>query len=180
MLSLAVCWTVGCATQSRVVQPPRDLPVYGDAGKSVETALSVAVYAFPDVAERLSDRLSAIGCSIVAPIPIADSTRPDLVVETVRCAQTTERDAEEVSLVTVVVVRVRKPGALSEDGNSIVGLADARAFQGVSRIPLGRRAFNDERIDDGERSRGVETALDNLMNSGAFVRALAGGCGRTF
>ena len=173
-LAFATCLAAGCATQSRIEQPPRDLPGYGAVGgRSVSTL--VAVYPHPEVGDRLSERLKAKGCHLVSSVPTAGAVHPDLVVETVRCAQDTEREGEEVSLVTVVVMRVRKPGVLSKDGKSMSGLSGMRTFQGVSRIPLGRRAFNDENITEQELAQGVEKSLDNLMRSEAFLSALEGG-----
>ena len=173
-LALATCLVMGCATQSRIVQPPRDIPDYGGAGGMRETT-RLAVYPHPDVGDRLSECLKAKGCEIVAPVPTSGATHPDLVVETVRCAQDTERNGEEVSLVTVVVTRVRKPGVLAKGGKSMSGLSGTRTFQGVSRIPLGRRAFNDENITEEELAQGIEKSLDNLMRSEAFLSALEGG-----
>lgn len=174
VLALATCLAAGCATQSRIEQPPRDLPEYGGtAGRSVSARL--AVYPHPDVGDRLSERLKAKGCLLVSSVPTAGAVRPDLVVETIRCAQDTEREGEEVSLVTVVVTRVRKPGGLAKDGKSMSGLSGMRTFQGVSRIPLGRRAFNDENITEQELVQGVEKSLDNLMRNEAFLTALEGG-----
>ena len=173
-LVLATCMVTGCTTQSRIVQPPRDLPAYGGACE-LQKATRLAVYPHLDVGDRLSERLKAKGCTIVASVPTAGSMHPDLVVETARCAQDTERDGEEVSLVTVLVLRVRKPGVLAKDAKSLSGLSGTRTFQGVSRIPLGRRAFNEEGITESERVQGVEKSLDNLMLSKAFLEALGGG-----
>ena len=173
-LALAACLATGCATQSRIVQPPRDLPTYGGAA-GLKGATRLAVYPHPDVGERLAERMTAKGCTVVSSVPTAGSTHPELIVETVRCAQDTEREGEEVSLVTVVVVRVRKPGVLAKDGKSLSGLSGTRTFQGVSRLPLGRRAFNEEGITGSERVQGVEKSLDNLMLSEAFLDALDSG-----
>ena len=173
-LVLATCLVTGCATQSRIVQPPRDLPAYGGACE-LQKATRLAVYPYLDIGDRLLERLKAKGCTIVSSVPTTGSMHPDLIVETVRCAQDTERDGEEVSLVTVLVLRVRKPGVLSKDSKSMSGMSGMRTFQGVSRIPLGRRAFNDENITEQELAQGVEKSLDNLMRIEAFLTALEGG-----
>lgn len=173
-LAFATCLVAGCVTQSRIEQPPRDLPDYGaGGGRSVSTLM--AVYPHPEVGNRLSERLKAKGCQLVSSVPTAGAVRPDLVVETIRCAQDTEREGDEVSLVTVVVTRVRRPGDLARDGKSMSGLSGKRTFQGVSRIPLGRRAFNEENITEQELVQGVEMSLDNLMRSEAFLNALGDG-----
>ena len=172
-VGVALSTLTACIEGGRVDQASRDLPAYSE-GKIEVGAVSLAVCPDPILGEALAVRLKALGADLVSPCPTTGARRPDLLVESLRCAQNTESAGNDVDLVTVAVVRVRKAGRLSEDGLSIGGMSGARSFQAVSRFRLGARALNDERITEDERKRGVDRALDELFKTDGFRRALTG------
>jgi hypothetical protein len=73
-----------------------------------------------------------------------------------------------VSLVTVVAVRVRRPGQM-RDGALDCG--NVRSFQGVYRMKLGVRPI-DFSLSEKERVAGIGGAVENLMHAEQFCRAV--------
>jgi len=167
---VSVCVT-GCVAPGRVDQMPRNLPTY-DASVRLSSRARVALYSNEKVAPGLVRRLEAAGCELVPSAPTTGAHGPERIVELVRCSQDTEWSGGTVSLVTVLVIRVRRPGQMGKNAKTLVAQRGARAFQAVSRQELGARTFNDERITEQERQTGIELALDNLMRIRAFGEAL--------
>lgn len=165
---------VGGALHARTVilQHPRAIPTYPAEVQSYrDVKARIAVYPLPVVAELLTRALTNDGCRVVAALPQCGGKaedRPDCILEPITLTSKTERNGEKVSLVTVLLVRVRKPVAA---GEAVRG----PTFQGASRISLGERRANDRgetmasqrEIDDG-----IRNAVDNLLRIPALKAAV--------
>ena len=153
-------------------QHPRDLPSYPNARQSYRgVKTKIAVYQLPIAGEMLVSAFTNDGCRVVSASPQCGSgaeERPDCIVEPISLISNTERDGAAVSLVTVLIVRVRKPVALGE-------VAQGRTFQGASRINLGIRRANDRdetEPSQSEVAEGVRLAVENLLRIPALKEAI--------
>lgn len=153
-------------------QHPRDLPSYPSARQSFEDVKAkVAVCPLPVAGDMLVRALTNGGCRVVSPVPqcgCALADRPDFILEPISLVSNTERDGAAVDLVTVLIVRVRKPVRFGEG-------AQGRTFQGASRISLGSRIANEKGetwISQEEIASGVRMAVENLLRIPALKAAM--------
>ena len=174
LLSVFAFILAGCAlwAESVIVQHPRDIPIYPTAVQSYRgLKAKIAVYPLPVAGEMLTRALTNNGCRVVAALPQCGAKakdRPDCILEPISLTSKTERNGERVSLVTVLLVRVRKPVAVNED-------ARGRTFQGASRIELGFREPNSRGETETlpqEDAEGVRLAVDNLLRIPALKTAI--------
>lgn len=174
LFMLAVLFAGGALFAKTVIrQHPRDIPEYPTTRQSYSgVKAKIAVCPLPVVGEMLVDALKTDGCRVVSATPqcgIGLAERPDCILEPISLVSKTERNGSSVSLVTVLLVRVRKPMAFEE-------VARGRTFQGVSRIELGFRGSNDRGETDTtpqEDAEGVRKAVDNLLRIPALKKAIA-------
>ena len=157
---------------SVILQHPRDIPRYPAAMQSFRGLKArIAVYPLPVAGELLTRALTNDGCRVVAAKPQCGGSvdeRPDCILEPISLTSKTERDGERVSLVTVLLVRVRKPVTTGE-------VVQGTTFQGASRIDLGYRRPNERGETDTTQSEvadGVRHAVDNLLRIPALKAAI--------
>lgn len=181
-VAAACALLAGCETGSNVVVAPRAVPQYPDAAPAVQGRVRVAVYPAADIGyaetravrslahATLVERLKAGGYDVVPPERSKTGGGNVCVVELVDCRHDMpERSlGGEVSLVTVVAVRVRRPGQM-RDGALDCG--NVRSFQGVYRMRLGARPI-DFSLSEKERVAGISGAVENLMHAEPFGRAV--------
>lgn len=153
-------------------QHPREIPTYPAEVQSYrDVKARIAVYPLPVVAELLTRALTNDGCRVVAALPQCGGraeNRPDCIFEPISLTSKTERNGEKVSLVTVLLVRVRKPVTA---GEAVRG----PTFQGASRIDLGHRKANDRGETETSRQEvveGVRLAVGNLLRIPALKAAI--------
>ena len=181
-VAAACALLAGCGTGSRVVVAPRIVPRYPDAPPAAQGRVRVAVYPAADVGDAetralrslayttLVGRLKAGGYDVV-PSERSKAGGGDVcVVELVDCRHDMPEWARGgvASLVTVVAVRVRRPG-LMRDGALDCG--NVRSFQGVYRMKLGTRLINFS-LSEKERAVGLGGAVENLMHAEQFCGAV--------
>ncbi len=180
-------FVAGCGTGSSVTIARRKIPEYPSAVLPAPEGAQVAVYPHPfsgDAETRfmrdnghalLVEGLKSAGYGIVPPERSRAGRGPVCVVELAECRHDMpERDdGDMVSVVTVVAVRVRKPGALR---HGRVDCGRVRSFQGVCRMALGPRPF-DFQMTEEERLKGIRGAVGNLIRSAQFREAVAGSAG---
>ena len=157
-----------------IVQQPRDIPDYSTCPSKQSyrgVKARIAVYPLPVVAELLTRALTNDGSRVVAALPQCGGRadeRPDCIIEPISLTSKTERDGEKVNLLTVLLVRVRKPAAIGE-------VIQGRTFQGVSRVDLGYRRSNDRgetTTSQQEIDGGIREAVDNLLRIPALKTAI--------
>ena len=172
----------GCGTGSSVVVEPRIVPQYPKAAPSVQGRVRVAVYPAADVGyaktralrscayATLVERLKAGGYDVVPAERSKAGGGNVCVVELVDCRHDMPEWARggSVSVVTVVAVRVRRPGRM-RDGALDCG--NVRSFQGVYRMKLGARPI-DFSLSEEEGAAGISGAVENLMRAEQFCRAV--------
>ena len=181
---------LGCVEESRVIIAPRAVPEYQQAmdGRGVPVHAKVSVYPPPDAGTpearamnemahaALVEGLKAAGCHLVPPdLAKADGGRV-CVVELAECRHDTPERGRggEVFIVTVVAVRVRKPGVM-RDGR--IDCGPVRSFQGVCRMSLGVRPLTFS-MSCEEQAKGVAGAVGNMLGHVPFRSAVeeCGGC----
>jgi len=172
----------GCYTGSRVTIAPRSVPEYPKALQHVPEGVKVVVYpaAVSGDSEsralrrmghaQLEESLRAIGYDVVSPERSCAGCDVGCIVELVdsRHDMPERATGNMVSIVTVVAVRVRKPGVM-RNGN--IDCGRSRSFQGVYRMALGQRPF-DFRMTEEERENGIKGAVGNLVGSVQFHDAI--------
>ena len=153
-------------------QHSREIPTYPAEVQSYrDVKARIAVYPLPVVAELLTRALTNDGCRVVAALPQCGGRakdRPDCILEPISLTSKTERNGEKVSLVTVLLVRVRKPVAA---GEAVRG----PTFQGASRIDLGFRRSNERgetETTQPEIDNGIRNAVGNLLRIPALKKAI--------
>lgn len=185
VLLVSVC---GCVEPSRVILEKRKVPVYPHAVRPVPANVRVAIYPASEVGDAKTRALRAEGHDVLTAamkaegydvMPATYSKAGSLdacIVEVAECRHDMpERDrGGNVSLVTVVAVRVRRPGQM-RDGRIYCGAV--RSFQGVYRMELGMKPW-DFSVSDEERARGVKGAVSNLIGAEQFRNAVAE-CGKS-
>lgn len=180
---------IGCVDECHVIITPRVVPEYPQttAVQAVPANVKVAIYPPPDAGAAevrkmygkahaaLEDGMKAAGYGIVPPDITKADEREACVVELAECRHDTPEwnRAGEVSVVTVVAVCVRKPGAVRNGGIDCGGV---RSFQGVYRMKLGVRPLTFT-VSDDELAKGVKGAVDNLIGAAPFREAV-GECGK--
>ena len=179
----AAC-TLGCVEESRVIIAPRALPAYPQSmdGRGAPVNAKVSVYPPPDAGTpdaramnvkahaALVDGLKTAGCDLVPPGIAKAGVGRVCVVELAGCRHDTPEWGRggEVSVVTVVAVRVRKPGVM-RDGR--IDCGPVRSFQGVYRMNLGVRPLTFS-MSDEELTKGVAGAVGNLVGTEPFRSAV--------
>lgn len=173
LVALAVSVVANALLAGTVIrQHPRDLPTYPAARQTFgDIKAKVAVCPLPIVGELIVRALTNDGCRVVSAVPQCGrglESRPDCILEPISLVSNTERDGATVDLVTVLIVRVRKPTALGE-------VAQGRTFQGASRIKLGVRVANargETMTTQQEIADGVRQAVENLMRIPALKTSI--------
>lgn len=179
---------LGCVEESRVIIAPRALPAYPQSmdGRGALVNAKVSVYPPPDAGTpdaramnvkahaALVDGLKTAGCDLVPPGIAKAGEGRVCVVELAGCRHDTPEWTRggEVSVVTVVAVRVRKPGVM-RDGR--IDCGPVRSFQGVYRTNLGVRPLTFS-MSDEELAKGVAGAVDNVLGAEPF-RSAVEACG---
>ena len=171
---VAALFAVGTLFADVVIQQqPRDLPLYPAARQSfADVATKIAVSPLPVAGTLLENALRGDGCRVVAAVPkcgCEPKDRPDCLLEPISLVSKTERNGASVSLVTVLIVRVRRPTTLGE-------IAQGRTFQGASRIRLGIRGANsrgETETSEQEIADGVQQAVKSLLRIPALKTAIA-------
>lgn len=174
LLWVAALFTAGTLFADVVIQQqPRDLPSYPAARQSfADVTTKVAVSPLPVAGTLLENALQGDGCRVVAAVPkcgCGPKDRPDCLLEPISLISKTERNGASVNLVTVLIVRVRRPTSLGET-------AQGRTFQGASRIHLGIRSVNsrgETETSEQEIADGVRQAVANLLRIPALKTAIA-------
>ena len=164
LLLAAALLAVGTLFGETVIrQHPRDIPTYPTERQSYRgVKTKIAVCPLPVAGEMLTRALTNDGCRVVPAMPqcgLGQEGRPDCILEPISLVSKTERDGASVSLVTVLIVRVRKPVAFGET-------ACGRTFQGASRIELGDRKANargETETSQQEVAEGVRRSVENLL-----------------
>ena len=172
----------GCATGSSVVVAPRIVPQYPESPPSVQVRVRVAAYPAADVGDAetralrslayatLVARLKAGGYDVVPAEWSKAGGGNVCVVELVDCRHDMPEWARGglASLVTVVAVRVRRPGQMSDGA---LDCGHVGSFQGVYRMKLGARPI-DFSLSEKERAAGISGAVENLLRAEQFCRAV--------
>ena len=178
----------GCGTGSNVAVERRTVPCYPVAALPVHGPVKVTVYPAADVGyaetralrsrayAALVERLKAGGYDVVPPERSKAGAGNVCVVELADCRHDMpERSSGgAVSLVTVVAVRVRRPGRMRGD---VLDCGNVRSFQGVYRMELGIRPI-DFSLSEEELAAGIDGAVENLIRAEQFGRAVQD-CGKT-
>lgn len=175
LLIVAILFLGGSLGAGTVIhQHPRDIPTYPAIGQSFRGVKTrIAVYPLPVVGEMLTQALTNDGCRVVTALPqcgMRMEERPDCILEPISLTSKTERDGERVNLVTVLLVRVRKPVATGE-------VVKGSTFQGASRISLGCRKSNDmgeTTTTQQEIDNGIKSAVVNLLRIPSLKAAIEG------
>lgn len=174
----------GCVEESRVIIAPRAVPEYPQAmdSRSVPVSAKVSVYPPPDAGTpdaramnekahvALVDGLKTAGYDLVAPDLAKAGGGRVCVVELAGCRHDTPEWGRggEVAVVTVVAVRVRKPGVV-RDGR--IDCGHVRSFQGVYRMNLGVRPLTFS-VSDAELAKGIAGAVGNVLGTAPFRSAV--------
>lgn len=172
-LVFAMLFAGGALLAGTVIrQHQRDIPTYPEAVQSYRgVKAKIAVYPLPVVGELLTQALTNDGCRVVAALPqcgMEVEERPDCILEPISLTSKTERNGERVSLVTVLLVRVRRPVAVCE-------VVQGQTFQGASRIDLGFRRSNgrgETETTQQEVDNGIRNAVGNLLRIPALKTAI--------
>ena len=189
IFTIALCVVVsGCVETSCVTVAHRPIPSYPSATREVPKYANVVVY--PASQEGSAEARSMLSSGQVALLNamntagfnVVSSEVNDLkrinvcIVELAECRHDMPEWSSDgdASIVTVVAVRVRRPGAM-KDGRMECGLV--RSFQGVYRLELGRRTVDFQLVDE-EIDLGIKGAVANLVGLSSFRDAIET-CGKS-
>ena len=183
IFAIALCAVVpGCVEASRVIVAHRPIPNYPSPTREVPKNVKVVIYpasqeGSAEIRNMLSsgevalvDAMNAAGFNVVPP-RLNDLKNGNVcIVELAECRHDMPEwsSGSDASLVTVVAVRVRRPGKM-KDGRMECGIV--RSFQGVYRMRLGVRSV-DFKITDQEVRLGIKGAVANLVGLSAFRSAI--------